>query len=108
STDNDMWSLPVKKSVYEELWEQESKIKLIPTTGSDCYGKNYTVKPPNKNVRKIFDNALSSASATTLSDSNIRKIIAEQTEIYLVGDQTAEETEANIQKKVTMYLKEIK
>ncbi|MBR3537357.1 MAG: extracellular solute-binding protein [Oscillospiraceae bacterium] len=108
STDNDMWSLPVKKSVYEELWEQESKIKLIPTTGSDCYGKNYTVKPPNKNVRKIFDNALSSASATTLSDSNIRKIIAEQTEIYLAGGQTAEETAANIQKKVTMYLKEIK
>ncbi len=109
STDMEMWSLPVKRTVYEELWQQASAIKLYsPSTGNDCYGKTYTVKPADKNVRKTFDDAIASASATTLSDSNIRKIIYEQVELYLEGGQTTEETAANIQKKVTMYLKEIK
>lgn len=105
----EMWSLPVKRTVYEELWQQASAIKLYsPSTGNDCYGKTYTVKPADKNVRKTFDDAIASASATTLSDRNIRMIIAEQVELYLEGGQTTEETAANIQKKVTMYLKEIK
>ena len=109
STDMEMWSLPVKRTVYEELWQQSSAIKLYsPSTGNDCYGKTYTVKPADKNVRKTFDDAIASASATTLSDRNIRMIIAEQVELYLEGGQTTEETAANIQKKVTMYLKEIK
>ncbi len=105
----EMWSLPVKRTVYEELWQQASAIKLYsPSTGNDCYGKTYTVKPADKNVRKTFDDAIASASATTLSDRNIRMIIAEQVELYLEGGQTTEETAANIQNKVTMYLKEIK
>jgi hypothetical protein len=103
-----MWSLPVKKSVYEELWKHDSKANQYPSNGTDCYGKTYTVKPPDKNVRKTFDDAIASASATTLSDSNIRKIIAEQVELFIEGDQTTEETAANIQNKVSLYLKEIK
>ena len=108
STDMEMWSLPVNKSVYEELWKHDSKSNQYPSNGNDCYGKTYTVKPSDKNVRKTFDDAIASASATTLSDSNIRKLIAEQVELYLEGGQTTEETAANIQNKVTTYLNEIK
>ena len=108
STDMEMWSLPVKRTVYEELWKHDSKSNQYPSNGNDCYGKTYTVKPPDKNVRKTFDDAIASASATTLSDSNIRKIIYEQVELYLEGGQTTEETAANIQNKVTTYLNEIK
>lgn len=105
----EMWSLPVKRTVYEELWQQASAIKLYsPSTGNDCYGKTYTVKPADKNVRKTFDDAIASASATTLSDRNIRMIIAEQVKLYLEGSQTTEETATNIQNKVTTYLNEIK
>ncbi|WP_044975573.1 extracellular solute-binding protein [Ruminococcus sp. HUN007] len=101
-----MYSLPIKRSVYEQLWERDVRDKN--TTSTDCYGKNYKVKSPDIHVRELFDDMIASATVTSLSDSNIRKIIYEQVELYLEGGQTTEETAANIQKKVTMYLKEIK
>ena len=50
---------------------------------------------------------ISSVSKTTLSDSSVRKIIKEQTDIFFNDGQSAEETAKNIQNKVTLYLNEI-
>ncbi len=50
---------------------------------------------------------IESASRTVLNDTSINKIIDEQTERFLNNGQSAEETARNIDRKVSLYLKEI-
>lgn len=79
-------SFPIKKSVFDML------------AGN--------IEGMNDKTDKILS-LISSVSKTTLSDSSVRKIIKEQTDIFFNDNQSAEETAKNIQNKVTLYLNEI-
>ena len=97
---------PVNKTAYMKLFEKEKTEGNTQTT--DCYGKRINLKAPDEVVFEKVNNLISSASVTSLSDSKIREIINEQTSLYYSDVRSAEDTAKNIQKKVSMYLKEIK
>ncbi|MBR3023729.1 MAG: hypothetical protein IKH71_04690, partial [Oscillospiraceae bacterium] len=62
------------------------------------------IKNDSERINKLIDNA----SRSVVKDSRINMIIDEQTDLYFSGSQSAEETADNIQKKVSLYLKEIR
>ena len=101
-----MFSFPVKKSAYNQLFEKEKNATTSHTT--DCHGKETKVKKPDNDLLETVTNFITSASSTSLSDSRIRMIISEETERYYADTQSAEETAKNIQNKISVYLKEIK
>ncbi|MBQ5988861.1 MAG: extracellular solute-binding protein [Oscillospiraceae bacterium] len=62
------------------------------------------IKNDSERINKLIDNA----SRSVVKDSRINMIIDEQTDLYFSGSQSTEETADNIQKKVSLYLKEIR
>lgn len=111
STENGNYVLyfPVNKAAFTRAYELEISPSNAGTVKmSDCYGKSINQKKPNDSIFETVKSLVESASAVSFSDSRIRTIITEQTDAFYSGTQTAEETAANIQKKVSTYLKEIK
>ncbi|MDO5148524.1 MAG: extracellular solute-binding protein [Oscillospiraceae bacterium] len=104
-SDNCMVSIPVKKSVYNQLFELESSTEFD-YPERDQYGNeiNISQKNPDISTREMMDSLISNASAAVLCDKEIKRIIFEQTEKYYSDIQSAEETAENIQNEVSVYL----
>ncbi|MDO5149991.1 MAG: hypothetical protein ACI4KB_10105 [Oscillospiraceae bacterium] len=74
----------------------------------DIDQKSILIRNMNETESKELTDMISSITSASMTDEKIRKIIDEQTDIFFAEGQTAEETAKNIQKKVSVYLKEIK
>lgn len=108
---DDGWlqNFPVRKSAFDAAAEIQLKSNNMENSyTNDCTGKQVRMRRVNNDdieaVRKIISSARRSASA----DSAVQKIIDEQLELFIADAQTAEETAENVQRKVSIYLKEIK
>ncbi len=100
-------TFPLKKSAFDELAKLE-KAKIQNTHTSDIYGNNIRLRNISDAETEEIRTIVSSASEPVITDSAVRKIIEEQTGIYLAGGQSAVETAAAVQQKVSMYLREIR
>ena len=100
-----MSSIPVKKSVYNQLFELESSAEFD-YPERDWYGNELNIlqKNPDISTREMMDGLISNASSAVLYDKDIKRIIFEQTEKYYSDIQSAEETAENIQNEVSVYL----
>jgi len=98
-------SFPVNKAAYMSLFEKQKNAESSMIT--DCYGNSLTLKNPDEKTLQTVNDLIASATAASVSDSTIRRIIDEETALYYSDAQSAEKTAENIQTKVSLYLKEI-
>ena len=104
-SDSCMLSIPVKKSVYNQLFELESSAEFD-YPERDWYGNELNIlqKNPDISTREMMDSLISNASSAVLYDKDIKRIIFEQTEKYYSDIQSTEETAENIQNEVSVYM----
>lgn len=106
--ENRSYTFPLMKSSYEKLENkamsgENSGYKIITPDGDYVEMKPLDEKTAEK-VRK----AIELADRTIVSDERITEILDEQFTEFFAGASTASETAETIQKKVSLYLKEIK
>ena len=97
--------IPVNRLAFEQLKDKENGIAHYTV---DIDQKSILIRNMNETESKELTDMISSITSASMTDEKIRKIIDEQTDIFFAEGQTAEETAKNIQKKVSVYLKEIK
>ncbi len=71
-------------------------------------GKRIKLDITSEELRKRLKEIIKSSEKIKVTDTYINKIIDEQTGLYFSGVQDEEDTAKNIQKKVSLYLLEIK
>lgn len=102
-------SFPINMSAYDSNAQ-----KVLNSSDNACYnsvditGTQYRERKVSADDVEYVTAAAGSVTRAVSSDLDIQKIINEQLDIFIGDGQTAEETAKNIQKKVSIYLKEIK
>lgn len=106
-SDSFNYSIPVSRTAFEK----ENKVhsgSFVTPLGRDVKIDIDSEESISEEARQRLKDIIKSARKIQMTDARINKIIDEQTELYFNGEQNEDETAENIQKKVKLYLKEIK
>ncbi len=90
--------------ILEDLLEKEFEQALQPTVNS--WNMENTETPPSREeVNELYE-MINRSSGQFVFDTNIWKMIEEETKVYFSGKKTAEEVAGIIQNRVQNYMNE--